>query len=124
MWPLNVASIFSLARLSLYFYLPELFKLIEKDSKPGRLIVKTPRSEKTFRRKGIYYVWFKDGYLIACSDYLNQKSLIEIIDTREWLSPAVVSRLREFCPNGVPLGKYLHKSEIWVDCWDFKFLLG
>ena len=94
------------------FSLPELFKLIEKDSKSGRLIVETPISEKTARRKGIYYVWFKDGYLIAFSNCLNQKGLIEIIDKREWLSPAVVSRLRKLCPAGVPLGIYLQKMKL------------
>ncbi len=94
------------------FSLPELFKLIENDSKSGRLIVETPISQKTAKRKGIYYVWFKDGYLIAFSDCLNQKGLIDLIGKREWLSPAVVSRLRKLCPTGVPLGMYLQKMKL------------
>ncbi|MGD1917584.1 MAG: DUF4388 domain-containing protein [Pleurocapsa sp.] len=94
------------------FSLPELFKLIEEDSKSGRLIVETPISQETAKRKGIYYVWFKDGYLIAFSNCLNQKGLIELIEKREWLSPAVVSRLRKLCPTGVPLGTYLKKMKL------------
>ena len=94
------------------FSLPELFKLIEHGSKSGRLIVETPISQDTAKRKGIYYVWFKDGYLVAFSNCLNQKGLIDLIDKREWLSPAIISRLRKLCPPGMPLGVYLHKMKL------------
>ncbi len=94
------------------FSLPELFKLIESKSKSGRLIVETPISKKTARREGIYYLWFKQGYLIAVSDCLNQKGLINLIEGRGWLSPPVVSRLRTLCPTAVPLGVYLKKMKL------------
>ena len=94
------------------FSLPELFKLIEHGSKSGRLIVETPISQDTAKRKGIYYVWFKDGNLVAFSNCLNQKGLIDLIDKREWLSPAIISRLRKLCPTGMPLGIYLHKMKL------------
>ena len=94
------------------FSLPELFKLIEQGSKSGRLIVETPISQDTAKRKGIYYIWFKDGYLVAFSNCLNQKGLIDLIDRREWLSPAIISRLRKLCPTGMPLGVYLHKMKL------------
>lgn len=94
------------------FSLPQLFKSIEEDSRSGRLIVETPISPETAKRKGIYYVWFENGYLIACSNCLNQKGLIDLIAKRGWLSPAVVSRLRKLCPAGLPLGKYLQKMKL------------
>jgi hypothetical protein len=94
------------------FSLPELFKLIENDAKSGRLIIETPISQKTAQREGIYYVWFQDGYLIAISNCLNQKGLIDLIAKRGWLSPAIISRLRKLCPTGVPLGIYLHKMKL------------
>ena len=58
------------------FSLPELFRLIEAGSKSGRLIVQIPQSSRTTKLKGIYYVWFKEGYLVAVSDRLNYKGLI------------------------------------------------
>lgn len=94
------------------FSLSELFKLIENDSLSGRLIIETPISQNTSKRAGIYYIWFKDGYLIAISNCLNQKGLINLIAAREWLSPLIVSRLRTLCPTGVPLGIYLHKMRL------------
>lgn len=94
------------------FSLPELFKLIENDSKSGRLIIETPISKKTARREGIYYIWFKEGHLVAVSDCLNQKGLINLIDRRGWLSPLIISRLRTLCPTTVPLGIYLHKMKL------------
>lgn len=94
------------------FSLPELFRLIENDSKSGRLIIETPISKKTAKRQGIYYIWFKDGYFIAFSDCLNQKGLINLIDRRGWLSPLIVSRLRTLCPTSMPLGAYLHKMKL------------
>jgi hypothetical protein len=94
------------------FSLPELFKLIENNTKSGRLIIETPISQKTAKREGIYYIWFQDGYLIAVSDRLNQKGLINLIAARGWLSPLIVSRLRTLCPTGVPLGVYLQKMKL------------
>jgi hypothetical protein len=94
------------------FSLPELFKLIENNSKSGRLIIETPISNRTAKREGIYYIWFKEGHLIAISDRLNQKGLINLIAARGWLSPLIVSRLRTLCPTTVPLGVYLHKMKL------------
>jgi hypothetical protein len=94
------------------FSLPELFRLIEEGSKSGRLIVETPISKQTAKRRGIYYIWFKQGYLIAVSDRLNHKGLINLIEDRGWLSPPIVARLRTLCPPAVPLGIYLHKMKL------------
>jgi hypothetical protein len=94
------------------FSLPELFKLIENNSKSGRLIIETPISNRTSKREGIYYIWFQAGHLIAVSDRLNQKGLINLIAARGWLSPLIVSRLRTLCPTSVPLGVYLHKMKL------------
>lgn len=89
------------------FSLSKLFKSIENDSRSGRLIIETPVSSATTKRTGIYYIWFSKGYLVALSNCLNQKGLIELIAHRGWLSPAIVSRLRTLCPTSVPLGTYL-----------------
>lgn len=89
------------------FSLSKLFKSIENDSRSGRLIIETPVSSATTKRAGIYYIWFSKGNLIAVSDCLNHKGLIELIAKRGWLSPAIVSRLRTLCPTSVPLGTYL-----------------
>jgi hypothetical protein len=94
------------------FSLPELFRLIEKDSKSGRLIVQASPSERVSKRKGIHYIWFHEGHLVAVSDCLNHKGLINLIESRGWLSPSIVSRLRTLCPPEMPLGVYLQKMKL------------
>ena len=94
------------------FSLPELFDLINNDSLSGRLIVETPISQQNSTRDGIYYIWFKNGYLIAVSNCINQRGLIDLIAKRGWISPLITSRLRKLCPTGMPLGIYLHKMKL------------
>lgn len=94
------------------FSLPELFKLIEQDNKSGRLIIETPISQTTDKREGIYYIWFQNGCLIAVSNCINQKGLINLISQRGWLSPLIIERLRTLCPTGMPLGIYLRKMKL------------
>ncbi|BAZ45993.1 hypothetical protein NIES4102_30210 [Chondrocystis sp. NIES-4102] len=94
------------------FSLPELFKLIEKNSKSGRLIIETPISNRNAKREGIYYLWFQEGNFIAISDCLNQTGLINLIASRGWLSPLIIAKLRTLCPASVPLGTYLSKMKL------------
>ena len=94
------------------FSLPELFRLIEEGKKSGRLIVRPflNRAEKNL--KPIYYVWFQDGYLVAITDRLNCRSLIEFIENRGWLSTLVTNKLRVLCPPEMPMGIYLYKNNL------------
>jgi hypothetical protein len=94
------------------FSLPELFRLIEEGSKSGRLIVHTPASTKATHLKRTYYLWFDKGYLVAVSNCLNHKGLINLIADRNWLSPTLIDRLRTLCPPEVPLGVYLEKMKL------------
>ncbi|MGF1541340.1 MAG: DUF4388 domain-containing protein [Pleurocapsa sp.] len=95
-----------------FFSLPELFRLIEQNSKSGRLIVQTSGTSRGDKQKRIYYVWFQKGRLVAASDRLNHKGLIDLIYNRGWLSPPVVDRLRTLCPPEVPLGIYLQEMKL------------
>lgn len=101
------------------FSLPALFRLIEEGQKSGRLIVQ-PQLDSNGRNGGnaakrlkhIYYVWFQDGYLVAITDRLNCRSLIEFIENRGWLSTLVTNKLRVLCPPRMPMGVYLHKQQL------------
>jgi hypothetical protein len=94
------------------FILPELFRIIEEGNKTGRLIVQTPLTAKTSHLKRIYYLWFRDGYLVAISDRLNHRGLITLIESRNWLSPLVTGKLRTLCPTEMPLGVYLDRMKL------------
>ena len=94
------------------FSLPELFRLIDEGKKSGRLIVQPSLSLKDKHLKAIYYVWFQDGYLVAITDRLNCRSLIEFIENRAWLSTLVTDKLRVLCPPEMPMGVYLYKHKL------------
>ena len=94
------------------FALPELFRLVEEGKKSGRLIVRPFLTVKEKHLKPIYYVWFQDGYLVAITDRLNCRSLIEFIENRGWLSTLVTNKLRVLCPPEMPMGVYLYKNKL------------
>ncbi len=93
------------------FSLPELFREIEVGKKSGRLMVKTlPKNQTSL--KGIYWVWFKNGYIVSVSDCINYRGLIELIEKLNWLNPIVTNNLRTVCPPEIPLGIYLYKNKL------------
>ncbi|MGK7937817.1 MAG: DUF4388 domain-containing protein [Xenococcaceae cyanobacterium] len=94
------------------FSLADLFRLIEFERKSGRLTIQVSLEDQKASLKKIYYIWFKDGYLVAVSDRLNHRGLISIIETRGWLSPSVTNQLRTLCPLEVPLGTYLKQAKL------------
>ena len=94
------------------FSLPGLFQVIDGRNKSGRLIVKTQSANPTSQLKAIYLVWFQDGYIIAVSDRLNYRGLIELIEKLNYLSPVITQKLRTLCPPGVPLGVYLSRNKL------------
>jgi hypothetical protein len=89
------------------FSLPDLFRLIDSNSKSGRLLLHLPSTAKTGTIKSIYYIWFQEGKLVAISDRFNYKGLISLIENRGCLSPLVTKQLRTLCPPEMPLGTYL-----------------
>ncbi len=94
------------------FSLPELFRVIEQEKKSGRLIVQGSLTLKQIHLSPIYYIWFQDGYLVAISDHINFRGLIEFIENRGWLTPLVTRKLRTLCPPEMPLGVYLHNNKL------------
>ncbi len=94
------------------FSLPGLFQVIEGRNKSGRLMVKTQSPKQPSQLRGVYVVWFQDGYIIAVSDRLNYRGLIELIERLNYLSPVITQKLRTLCPPGVPLGVYLSRNRL------------
>ncbi len=95
-----------------FFALPELFRIISEEKKSGRLIVNLQLNQQRSHLKPIYYLWFQSGYLVAISDRLNCRSLIEFIEKRGWLSTLVTKQLRTLCPPEITMGVYLYQNNL------------
>ncbi|MFB6276941.1 MAG: DUF4388 domain-containing protein [Halothece sp.] len=85
------------------FSLGEIFQLIEKGNKTGLLSIRNLFSDKN-RTASKYYLWFKQGRIIAAANRLDQKGLQTLIQKRGWLRDSVSNKLSQFCEINTPLG--------------------
>jgi hypothetical protein len=87
------------------FSLAELFQLIDQGRKSGCLTVCTlPDSKAPEAKSYYYYIWFRQGRVIAAANRLDGQGLISKIVERHWLSESVLSKLCAHLPTEVPLG--------------------
>ena len=68
-----------------------------------------------------YYLWFKQGRIIAAANRLDNKGLQTLIQKRGWLKDSVSSKLSQFCDSTMPLGTCL-KSQGGLDREQLKLL--
>lgn len=87
------------------FSLAEIFHLLEKGNKTGRLSIRESSSNKTdSEARNFFYIWFKQGNIVAASNKLDGTGLLSIIQQRGWISARVASRITEVCALNEPAG--------------------
>ena len=87
------------------FSLPELFKVIEQGKKSGCLTVCTvPQLNNPESKSQYYYIWFRQGRIIAAANRLNGQGLISKITQKGWVSDEVIEKNSVAKSNGIPLG--------------------
>jgi hypothetical protein len=109
------------------FSLGEVFQLIEKGEKTGLLSIReltlttnllscdiTTSSQK-------YYLWFKNGRIIAAANRLDHKGLPTLIQKRGWLKDAIDRELAKCWDGTTSLGICL-KSQGMLDSHQLKLL--
>jgi Domain of unknown function (DUF4388) len=95
------------------FSLAELFQLIDQGRKSGCLTVCTLPNLKVIGSKSQhYYIWFRQGHVVAATNRLNGLGLVEKIVQRGWVSQRTLLRLRLQAATDTPLGLYLKTLEI------------
>jgi Domain of unknown function (DUF4388) len=87
------------------FSLPELFQLIDRGKKSGCLTVCTlPNLKQNDSKSQYYYIWFRQGLVVATANRLNGNGLIEKITQRGWMSGEVEKKLYTSKRTNTPLG--------------------
>ncbi len=87
------------------FSLPELFQLIDRGKKSGCLTVCTLRNPKQSDSKSqYYYIWFRQGLVVATANRLNGNGLIEKITQRGWMTEQNETKLYTPTHINTPLG--------------------
>ena len=90
------------------FSLGEIFQLIEKGEKTGLLSIR-----ELFNHNGIrYYLWFKQGRIIAATNSLNEKGLLTLIQKRGWVKDSVYVPLYQLWNGTTPFGLYLKSQNV------------
>jgi len=85
------------------FSLAELFQLIDQGRKSGCLSVCTLPDIHTAGSKSLhYYIWFRQGRIVAAANRLNGQELVSKIIKRKWCNPQRENISRS--ARGTPLG--------------------
>jgi hypothetical protein len=85
------------------FSLGEIFQLIEQGEKTGLLSIRELFNYNSMR----YYLWFKQGRIIAAANSLDEKGLPTLIQKRGWLKDRVYQQLYQTWNGTTPLGLHL-----------------
>lgn len=94
------------------FSLAELFQLIDRGKKSGCLTVCTLPNIKVLGSKSeYYYIWFRQGQLVAVANKLNHHGLLEKMNKRGLINEKIIKNILQNSPNSstklLPLGLQL-----------------
>lgn len=87
------------------FSLPEVFKILERGQKTGRLTIRfthpnTPSAQ-------YHYIWLKHGRIVAASDRTDSLGLLSMLLQRRWLNEHLITELHQQQCLETPLCLYL-----------------
>ena len=88
------------------FPLLEILQLIERGQKTGLLSVFS-EPVSAGKRLPVFNIWVYRGRLVAAAKRLDNQGLVKIIHQSQWVSPRVVAKLAQLCPENKPLGLHL-----------------
>lgn len=94
------------------FSLPEIFQFIEKGHKTGLLTLRALPDSRSKPGQS-YYIWMRQGRIVAAANRLDQQGLVSLIDGRQWISDRVFDKVVHWCcPIDQPLGLYLKNQGV------------
>lgn len=92
------------------FSLGEILQLLEQGQKTGLLTIRAAYSPSEPLQN--FYLWFKQGQILAAANRLDYKGLINLIYQREWLDQESEALWSEAFNSNRPLGLYLKHQEL------------
>ncbi|NJM72533.1 MAG: DUF4388 domain-containing protein [Scytonema sp. RU_4_4] len=95
------------------FSLAELFQLIDQGRKSGCLTVCTlPDLHTPGSKSHYYYIWFRQGCVVAAANRLNGQGLLQNVIQRGWVSQQVIEQVCIETSLATPLGLLLKTQGI------------
>ena len=94
------------------FSLPELFQIIDRGQKTGKLLFNI-NSNNTQNQPIDYVIWFFQGHFVSVNDSSNTRSLIaEEIEKSSWENSKLLLQSKYNCPKNKALGTYLLEQNL------------
>ena len=78
--------------------LPEIFQLLEQGNQTGRLTIKAQSPNSSLKGEN-FYIWFKQGLIVAAANRLEGQGLLSIIQPYCWLSVRAAARIHRCLCN-------------------------
>lgn len=96
------------------FSLPELFQFLEQGKKTGRLAIEVPTLADVNGSgdKRSFFVWFRQGRIVAASNRADGNGLLVLMHRRGWLKGVSLQEVKQFDTLMVPLGVYLKIRDV------------
>jgi Domain of unknown function (DUF4388) len=92
------------------FSLGELFQVLEQGNQTGRLTISSSaqidegvEGSQTQDARN-YYIWFRQGLIVAAANRLDNQGLSQLIDQRAWVKGGTSQLTPGFCNVDLPLG--------------------
>ncbi len=90
------------------FSLAELFQLVDQGRKSGCLTVCTlPNLSVPKSKSQYFYIWFRQGRVVAATNRLNGNGLSDTITQRGWAKQQVIEQLFTEASTVIPFGLHL-----------------
>ncbi|NJR68653.1 MAG: DUF4388 domain-containing protein [Synechococcales cyanobacterium CRU_2_2] len=95
------------------FSLPELFQFLEQGKKTGRLAIEVPLPSDNSSNPRTFYIWFRQGRIVAASSRSDGNGLLVLMHRRGWLKGVSLAEVKQFNNSlMVPLGVYLKIRDV------------
>ncbi|WP_088243858.1 DUF4388 domain-containing protein [Calothrix rhizosoleniae] len=92
------------------FSLPEVFQLLEQGNKTGLLTLRTS-PEGLLQTVQNYYIWLKEGRIVAAASRLDCQGLLTMLRRRNWIDEHLF-KITAICALNKPLGTILKTAGI------------
>mgnify|MGYP000108361131 CR=1 FL=1 len=83
--------------------LPEIFQLLEQGNQTGRLTIKAQSPNSSLKGEN-FYIWFKQGLIVAAANRLDGQGFLSIIQPCCWLSARAAPRITDVYAIHQPTG--------------------
>ncbi|NJO41004.1 MAG: DUF4388 domain-containing protein [Cyanobacteria bacterium CRU_2_1] len=91
------------------FSLAEVLQILDRGCKTGLLTVRVSLEK---RREQPYYIWFRQGQIVAAAEQLDHKELLSVLIRRGWLDYDTASLYSQVTRLDRPLGSLLKEEGV------------